>query len=223
MKYKKRILIIGRGYLANKLYKDIPKDFLVDKWVYFKDKNDIPFILKNFDLLIFANFPSTKTENTFNSISRMKKKYKDNLNILNNLKYKINTIFLNSYRTFYKVKGFNLFDYFYTKYNKKLFEKTKKTTDHYFLPFIYDQDLIKKEGSLFNRWYQDRTLYNEEKLIPTLSYDKFLAIFLENIEKEKNNYIFPSTLKSIKELFEIYNKCLEEFYSQRKVNETKIK
>ena len=191
---RKGILVIGRGYLAKKLYKDLPKERIVEKWLYLRPKYK-DFVLNNFDTIIFANFPSTQMP-----LLTLYKKYKNILQAIETFKDKdIKLIFLNSYRIFYPTKN-NLFDYFYIYLNKKLYQKTRSYVNHFFLPFIYDKDLICKTNSLFYNWFKGSKLTNETLELPTLSYKDFLEIFKEKIN-ESSQYIFPSNIKSLNKLY----------------------
>ena len=123
--------------------------------------------------------------------------------------YIVNQIFLNSYRIFFKTKN-NFFDKLYIKFNEKFLKKFDKQISNYFLPFIYDKDLINKKNSLFWRWDNGSKLYNKNNYLPTLSYKDFIEIFNLKITQCKiENFIFPSEIKTIKDLYIIYQKLKE--------------
>ena len=195
----KKLLILGRGYLAAKLSKDLSQKYNIYN-LY--QEND------TYDLIIYANFPSTSKSFLFDYFY-LKNKYIEIFKLLEK-NLDIPQIFFNSYRIFYKTKN-NFFDFLYIKYNLKIFKKFKDYISNYFLPFIYDKDLIYKENSLFYRWNNKSQLYNENLFLPTLSYKDFLEILIQKIEKfKKENFIFPSNLKTLKELYQEFERLKDE-------------
>jgi len=189
-----KILILGRGYLAKKLSKD-----LQGKIYNLFDENE------NYDLIIYANFPSTSTGSKFFDFFYLRKKYYEIIELIKE-NLKTNQIFLSSYRLFFNIKN-NFFDDLYIKYNKKILKEFDNQISNYFLPFIYDEDLINKKHSLFWRWNNGLRLYNENQYLPILSYKDFIEIINTKIKNYKTeNFIFPSNLKTIKEIHEIFLK-----------------
>jgi len=192
-----KILILGRGYLAKKLSKDLQGQIFN---MYDEDQK--------YDLIIYANFPSTSTGSKIFDFFYLRKKYYEITELIER-NLETNQIFLNSYRIFFKTKN-NFFDKLYNKFNEKIFKNFDKQISNYFLPFIYDKDLINKKNSLFWRWDNGSKLYNKNNRLPTLSYKDFIEIFNLKITQYKTeNFIFPSEIKTIKDLYIIYQKLKE--------------
>jgi len=195
----KNILILGRGYLATKLSRDLSQKYIIHN-LYHENNT--------YDLIIYANFPSTSKSFLFDYFYLKNKYIEITKSIEKNLN--ISQIYFNSYKIFYKTKN-NFFNHLYIKYNSKIFKKFKDYISNYFLPFIYDKDLIYKENSLFYRWNNSLKLYNKDLFLPTLSYKDFLEILIQKIENyKKENYIFPSNLKTIKDLYFEYERLKNE-------------
>jgi len=195
----KKILIRGRGYLATKFSKDLSQKYEIHN-IFQKNTK--------YDLIIYSNFPST-SKSIFYDFFYLKKKYYE---IIKDIQKNIGTpqIFFNTYRIFYKTKN-NFFDKLYIWYNLKIFKNFENYISNYFLPFIYDKDLIDKENSLFYHWNNGLKLYNPKLCLPTLSYKDFLEIIIQKIENYKQeNFIFPSNLKTIKELYYDYERLKNE-------------
>lgn len=196
-----KIKIYGRGYLAKKLYKDLKE--IENFEIYSEIENPLKL-----DLILYLNFPSTSTNFLYDYIYLQNKYFKIRNSIIQNLGTP--QIFFNSYRIFYETKN-NFFDKLYIKYNKKILEEFKFSVSNYFLPFIYDKDLINKENSLFWRWKNKNifryNLKEANSFIPTLSYKDFLEITIDKIKSfsyTREQFIYPAQMKTIKELYSIY-------------------
>jgi hypothetical protein len=234
MKQYKKLFLVGNSYLNKKLLNILntknQKNLKFDKIKIINLYNPYKIYIPDFQnsIIVYSSFPSTNFYNYsfFKLYIYLKGIYLKILGAIKAFK-EINCkqVYLNSYRTFYKPLKYTKtsFDFLYTYYNKKIYEKTKyfNNVSHFFLPFIYDKDLIQKENSLFNRWNKSKKIKLDNNILPTLSFNEFSKLFFEKLkelEDQKFHYIFPAKEITIEELFQIY-----QYYKRSLNNENSIK